>query len=48
MGDYLKYQTWNKSANFDLISPKFWMYANNYVSSKNKPSIEYDPQIEEF
>ena len=48
MGNYPKYQTWNISANFDLISPKFWMYANTYVSSKNYPSIKYDPQTEEF
>ena len=48
MGDYLEYQTWNISANFDLFSSKFWMYAITYVSSKKYPSIEYDPQIEEF
>ena len=48
MGDYLEYQTWNISANFNLISPKFWMYANTNVLSKKYPLIEYDPQTEEF
>ena len=48
MGDYLKYQTWNISANFDLISSKFWMYANTYVSSKNILQLNTTPELKSF